>query len=48
MARIPRKDIIDRLRAQDRAGLKEVTLLPPMEHARECYADFAKHIIEKY
>jgi alkanesulfonate monooxygenase SsuD/methylene tetrahydromethanopterin reductase-like flavin-dependent oxidoreductase (luciferase family) len=41
-------EIIEMLRAQERAGLKEVTLLPPMAHARECYADFAKHVIEKY
>jgi alkanesulfonate monooxygenase SsuD/methylene tetrahydromethanopterin reductase-like flavin-dependent oxidoreductase (luciferase family) len=41
-------EIIAMLRAQERGGLKEVTLLPPMEYARECYADFARHVIERY
>ena len=41
-------EIIDTLRRQERAGLAEVTLLPPMEHARECFADFARHVIERY
>jgi alkanesulfonate monooxygenase SsuD/methylene tetrahydromethanopterin reductase-like flavin-dependent oxidoreductase (luciferase family) len=41
-------DIIDMLREQERMGLKEVTLLPPMACARECFADFAKHVIERY
>jgi alkanesulfonate monooxygenase SsuD/methylene tetrahydromethanopterin reductase-like flavin-dependent oxidoreductase (luciferase family) len=41
-------EIIDMLRGHERAGLKEVTLLPPMACARENYADFAKHVIEKY
>jgi alkanesulfonate monooxygenase SsuD/methylene tetrahydromethanopterin reductase-like flavin-dependent oxidoreductase (luciferase family) len=41
-------EIIAMLREQERAGLKEVTLLPPMACARECYADFARHVIERY
>ena len=41
-------EIIDMLREQERMGLKEVTLLPPMDCARECFADFAKHVIERY
>ena len=41
-------EIIDTLRNQEKGGLKEVTLLPPMEYARVCFADFAKHIIERY
>lgn len=41
-------EIIAMLRAQERGGLKEVTLLPPMASARECFADFAKHVIERY
>jgi hypothetical protein len=36
------------LRQQERGGLKEVTLLPPMACARECYSDFARHVIERY
>jgi alkanesulfonate monooxygenase SsuD/methylene tetrahydromethanopterin reductase-like flavin-dependent oxidoreductase (luciferase family) len=41
-------EIIAMLREQERGGLKEVTLLPPMATARECYSDFAKHVIERY
>ena len=41
-------EIIAMLREQERGGLKEVTLLPPMASARECYADFAKYVIERY
>jgi len=41
-------EIIATLQAQERAGLKEVTLLPPMACARESFADFAKHIIGRY
>jgi alkanesulfonate monooxygenase SsuD/methylene tetrahydromethanopterin reductase-like flavin-dependent oxidoreductase (luciferase family) len=41
-------EIIDMLRTHERAGLGEVTLLPPMACARECFADFAKHVIERY
>jgi 5,10-methylenetetrahydromethanopterin reductase len=41
-------EIIAMLREQERGGLKEVTLLPPMASARECYDDFAKHVIERY
>jgi alkanesulfonate monooxygenase SsuD/methylene tetrahydromethanopterin reductase-like flavin-dependent oxidoreductase (luciferase family) len=41
-------EIIAMLREHERAGLKEVTLLPPMAVARECFADFAKHVIERY
>lgn len=41
-------EIIEMLRAQERMGLKEVTLLPPMACARECFADFATHVIERY
>ena len=41
-------EIIDTLRTQERGGLKEVTLLPPMACARENFKDFAEHVIEKY
>jgi alkanesulfonate monooxygenase SsuD/methylene tetrahydromethanopterin reductase-like flavin-dependent oxidoreductase (luciferase family) len=41
-------EIIGMLRDQERAGLREVTLLPPMAIARESYAEFAKHVIERY
>jgi len=41
-------EVIQMLRDREAMGLKEVTLLPPMEHARECYSDFAKHVMAKY
>ena len=42
------EEILEMLREQEAAGLKEVTLLPPMACARENFADFAKHVMEKY
>ena len=42
------EEIITDLREQESAGLKEVTLLPPMACARKNFADFARHVIEKY
>ena len=41
-------EIIDSLRTSEKAGLKEVTLLPSMDRARDVYSDFAKHVIERY
>ncbi len=41
-------EIIDMLRRGERAGLREVTLLPPMANARKIYKDFADHVIERY
>jgi alkanesulfonate monooxygenase SsuD/methylene tetrahydromethanopterin reductase-like flavin-dependent oxidoreductase (luciferase family) len=40
--------IIQMLRDREAMGLKEVTLLPPMEFARECFTDFADHVMAKY
>ena len=37
-----------RRRERERGGLREVTLLPPMACARKNFADFAKHVIERY
>jgi len=41
-------EIIAALRQQERGGLAEVTLLPPMACARENFADFARNVIERY
>ncbi len=41
-------EIIDMLRRAERAGLHEVTLLPPLAGARKIYKDFAKQVIERY
>ncbi|MBX9604930.1 MAG: LLM class flavin-dependent oxidoreductase [Gammaproteobacteria bacterium] len=42
------EQIIERLRAAEAAGLREVTLLPPMDHARRVFRDFATHVIARY
>ncbi len=41
-------EIIDMLRARERAGLREVTLLPPMAQARKVLRDFAEQVIAHY
>ena len=41
-------EIIDSIRTSEKAGLKEVTLLPSMDRARDVYKDFAEHVIERY
>jgi len=41
-------EVIHQLREAEKAGLREITLLPPMDFARELFADFAKHVIERY
>ncbi len=41
-------EIIDQLRASEAAGLKEVTLLPPMSSARKIFDDFAKNVMSRY
>ena len=41
-------EIIQRLRTAERAGLRELTLLPPMAYARKVFKDFAEKVIAKY
>jgi alkanesulfonate monooxygenase SsuD/methylene tetrahydromethanopterin reductase-like flavin-dependent oxidoreductase (luciferase family) len=41
-------EIIASLHAAESAGLREITLLPPIDFAREQFRDFAKHVIERY
>jgi alkanesulfonate monooxygenase SsuD/methylene tetrahydromethanopterin reductase-like flavin-dependent oxidoreductase (luciferase family) len=41
-------ELIHQLREAEKAGLREITLLPPMDQARELFRDFAKHVIERY
>ena len=36
------------LRERERAGLKEVLLLPPMEFAEELLTDFAGQVMARY
>ena len=40
--------IIDRLRQLEAAGLKEVTILPPMARARENFREFADQVMSRY
>jgi alkanesulfonate monooxygenase SsuD/methylene tetrahydromethanopterin reductase-like flavin-dependent oxidoreductase (luciferase family) len=41
-------EILHQLREAEAAGLREITLLPPMDRARELFRDFAKQVIERY
>ena len=41
-------DIIDMLRAKEAAGLKEITLLPPMAIARQNLSQFRREVIDRY
>jgi hypothetical protein len=41
-------ELIERLRGMEAAGLKEVTLLPPMAAARANFKDFAELVMARY
>jgi alkanesulfonate monooxygenase SsuD/methylene tetrahydromethanopterin reductase-like flavin-dependent oxidoreductase (luciferase family) len=41
-------EILERLRAAEKAGLRDVSLLPPREHARKVIRDFAEQVIARY
>ena len=41
-------EIIHKIRQAEKAGLKEITLLPPMASARKVFADFAEHVMKAY
>jgi alkanesulfonate monooxygenase SsuD/methylene tetrahydromethanopterin reductase-like flavin-dependent oxidoreductase (luciferase family) len=41
-------EIIAQLRQAERAGLREVTLLPPREYSRKVFRDFATQVIKRY
>lgn len=41
-------EILHMLREAERAGLREVTLLPPMANARKVFKDFAENVIARY
>ena len=41
-------EIIEMLHAQEAMGLKEVTMLPPMDYARECYREFSEQVMARY
>ena len=42
------EDIIAQLRRAEQDGLKEVTLLPPLEYARVVLKEFAEQVMKKY
>ncbi len=41
-------EIIHRIRQAEAAGLREVTLLPPMDCHREVFRDVAEHVMRRY
>jgi alkanesulfonate monooxygenase SsuD/methylene tetrahydromethanopterin reductase-like flavin-dependent oxidoreductase (luciferase family) len=41
-------ELIDHLRKAEKAGLQEVSLLPPMDYARKVFKDFAEQVMRKY
>ena len=41
-------EILAMLKEHERAGLREVTLLPPMANARELLREFATRVMEKW
>jgi alkanesulfonate monooxygenase SsuD/methylene tetrahydromethanopterin reductase-like flavin-dependent oxidoreductase (luciferase family) len=40
--------IVERLRRAEKAGLREITLLPPMKHARKVFRDFSEKVMARY
>ncbi len=41
-------ELIDHLRKAEKAGLHEVSLLPPMDYARKVFGDFAEQVMKRY
>ncbi len=41
-------EIVHTLHQAENAGLREITLLPPMANARKIFKDFAEQVIERY
>jgi len=41
-------EIREKIHVAEKAGLREITLLPPMASARKVFRDFAEHVIEQY
>ena len=41
-------EVIHQLRQAEKAGIKEVSLLPPMDYARKVLKDFAEQVIQHY
>ena len=41
-------EIINKIREAEKAGLQEITLLPPMASARKVFGDFAERVMKAY
>ncbi|MGH7857584.1 MAG: LLM class flavin-dependent oxidoreductase, partial [Candidatus Binatia bacterium] len=41
-------ELVERIRAAEKAGLREVSLLPPMASARKVFRDFAEQVMRRY
>ena len=41
-------ELIAAIRQAEQAGLREISLLPPLKTSREVYKDFAEQVIAKY
>jgi alkanesulfonate monooxygenase SsuD/methylene tetrahydromethanopterin reductase-like flavin-dependent oxidoreductase (luciferase family) len=41
-------ELISQLHAAEKAGLKEVSILPPMDYAHKVMSDFAEQVVKKY
>jgi alkanesulfonate monooxygenase SsuD/methylene tetrahydromethanopterin reductase-like flavin-dependent oxidoreductase (luciferase family) len=42
------EELIDKIRESEKAGLKEIGLLPPMAEARNVFKDFAEQVMRRY
>jgi alkanesulfonate monooxygenase SsuD/methylene tetrahydromethanopterin reductase-like flavin-dependent oxidoreductase (luciferase family) len=42
------EEILDQLQQAEKAGIKEVALLPPMDYARKVLKDFSEKVISRY
>jgi alkanesulfonate monooxygenase SsuD/methylene tetrahydromethanopterin reductase-like flavin-dependent oxidoreductase (luciferase family) len=42
------EEIIDRIRALEKAGIKEVTLLPPADYQRKVFRDIAEMVMPAF
>ena len=41
-------ELIGAIRQAEQAGLREISLLPPLKTSREVYRDFGEQVIAKY
>lgn len=41
-------ELIERIRVRERAGLKQITIMPAVDRARESFREFSEHVISRY